>query len=231
MTLASSGIEIDAPLVLAATQTASPSLSKNSRFATIDPAYSGVGNPRIMFDGELVLSQKTYQFIGARPIAGDRVVMEPMADTWVITGSLTTPTSPKFVQVWSMANATVTLTSAPTVILAQMPLPDPGWPYKLCAIGQAYYQTGSIYNQYYLRARLDNPDGVRASRYGTGVTVGYGLGPRQSLSMPSEYDNPVLQGSHTLYLVIWEAAASDPVEVPQASSYGGLFVLQIPVAG
>ena len=58
------------------------------RFATIDSAYAGTGPARVTFDGETVLTTKAYHFINLAPKAGARVLMSPVANTYVIDGML-----------------------------------------------------------------------------------------------------------------------------------------------
>lgn len=66
--------------------------------ATIDPAYVNTSYPttlpRVTFDGESTLSGKRYLVAGNYlPSPGDRVVMAPVANTYVILGSVSTPAS------------------------------------------------------------------------------------------------------------------------------------------
>ena len=58
------------------------------RFATVDSAYAGTGPARVIFDGESVLTTKAYNFIGSPPVAGARVFMQPVANTYVVNGML-----------------------------------------------------------------------------------------------------------------------------------------------
>lgn len=69
-------------------QYGSPSRVASMRFATVDPAYSGTGPARVMFDGETLLTVKPYQFVGSPPVAGKRVRMTPVSNTYVIDGML-----------------------------------------------------------------------------------------------------------------------------------------------
>jgi hypothetical protein len=57
-----------------------------NRCATVDPDYTGFGPARVMFDGEEVVSDKAYQFIGSAPRANTRVVMLPIGSTYAIVG-------------------------------------------------------------------------------------------------------------------------------------------------
>jgi len=69
------------------------------RLATIDPDYSPYENypsasplPKVTFDGETTLSGKRYPFTnGYLPYSGDRVLMIPVGNTYVIVGKVTSP--------------------------------------------------------------------------------------------------------------------------------------------
>lgn len=67
------------------------------RLATIDPYYT-VGNPRVIFDGEGSLSEKTYAFASDySPTAGDRVYMLPVGNSFIVVNKIApTPTRPVF---------------------------------------------------------------------------------------------------------------------------------------
>jgi len=58
------------------------------RFATVDSSYAGTGSARVMFDGETALTNKEYKFVGSPPTAGARVMMLPVANTYVLMGML-----------------------------------------------------------------------------------------------------------------------------------------------
>ena len=59
-----------------------------NRCGTIDPAYGGTGPARVMFDGETVLSQKSYHFVGAPPRSGTRAFLVPVGPTYLIMGMI-----------------------------------------------------------------------------------------------------------------------------------------------
>lgn len=59
-----------------------------SRFATVDPNYTGAGPARVQFDGEASVSQKSYHFVGQTPLAGKRAFLVPVGNTYVILGNL-----------------------------------------------------------------------------------------------------------------------------------------------
>jgi hypothetical protein len=58
------------------------------RFATVDSAYAGTGPARLIFDGESALTNKAYNFAGSPPVAGARVFVVPVANTYLISGML-----------------------------------------------------------------------------------------------------------------------------------------------
>jgi hypothetical protein len=60
------------------------------RLAQVDPAYTGIGMPGVIFDGETVMGAKTYPYLGARPEAGDRVALAPVGRSYLILGVVQT---------------------------------------------------------------------------------------------------------------------------------------------
>lgn len=54
---------------------------------TVDPAYT-TGNPKITFDGETTLSGKTYLYAGYTPQAGDRVVLLPVGNSYLVIAAI-----------------------------------------------------------------------------------------------------------------------------------------------
>lgn len=65
---------------------------ESTRLGTIDPAFTGLGNPRVQFDGEPVLDvtmTKTYtHLVSYTPVASDRVLLERINSNWVILGKV-----------------------------------------------------------------------------------------------------------------------------------------------
>lgn len=61
--------------------------TRTPRLGTVDPAYT-TGDPKITFDGETSLSGKTYPYAGYTPQAGDRVVLLPVGNSWLIVGAV-----------------------------------------------------------------------------------------------------------------------------------------------
>lgn len=57
------------------------------RLAVVDPAYSGIGNPKVTFEGESTMTVKGYPFLEATPVAGSRVVLAPVGRGYVILGA------------------------------------------------------------------------------------------------------------------------------------------------
>lgn len=73
------------------------SSDRNIRLATIDP-YFTVGKPRVLFDGESRLTERTFSWDAAySPRGGDRVFMMPVGQSYIIMGQVT-PTT--FNNVW-----------------------------------------------------------------------------------------------------------------------------------
>lgn len=63
---------------------------KSAKIGTIDPAYV-TGDPKILFDGEDVLSEKKYPFLAPySPRANDRVVLIPVGHSYVVLGAIAT---------------------------------------------------------------------------------------------------------------------------------------------
>lgn len=63
------------------------------RLGTIDPAYVG-GNPKVTFDGEGALSGRGYAYLDSYlPWPGDRVALIEVGSTWLIVGSIDSPTA------------------------------------------------------------------------------------------------------------------------------------------
>lgn len=55
----------------------------------IDPAYSGSGRPRVIFDGSTTVSSKTYPYLSSyTPQANDRVILANVGKTHVILGKI-----------------------------------------------------------------------------------------------------------------------------------------------
>lgn len=81
------------------------------RLATVDPTYDPWDNypdppapARVTFDGETTLSGKAYPYVsGYVPWAGTRVVLVPIGNSYLITGSLNTQTPQGF---WQNATGT-----------------------------------------------------------------------------------------------------------------------------
>ena len=65
-----------------------PAERKIFRMAKVDPSYSS-GLPRLLFDGETVVSQKRYPYLGNyTPVAGDRVLLAVVGGTYVVLGKI-----------------------------------------------------------------------------------------------------------------------------------------------
>lgn len=65
------------------------SASRPARLGKIDPAYSS-GSPKVIFDGETVVSGKGYPRLSSyAPVANDRVLLIPVGTSYVIAGKVT----------------------------------------------------------------------------------------------------------------------------------------------
>jgi len=62
------------------------SIVRPVRLAVVDAGYAGVGTPRVRFEGETTTGLRTYVWLGNKPVAGDRVVMQPVGNSYVISG-------------------------------------------------------------------------------------------------------------------------------------------------
>lgn len=56
------------------------------KLGTVDALYAGVGNPRVLFDGETVMGVRTYAYVGRKPVALERVALIPVGHTYLIVG-------------------------------------------------------------------------------------------------------------------------------------------------
>lgn len=66
------------------------SASRTSRLATIAAGYTS-GMPRVIFDGDTVSSGGGFAFLDSyTPVSGDRVLMLPAGNTYVILGKVVT---------------------------------------------------------------------------------------------------------------------------------------------
>lgn len=66
---------------------APPSSDRPIRLAVVDPAYTGVGNPKVTFEGEATMTVKAYPYLEAPPVAGSRVALAPVGRGYVILGA------------------------------------------------------------------------------------------------------------------------------------------------
>lgn len=65
-----------------------PSSSERGvKLGTIDAAYTGVGSPKVLFDGEDTMGTRGYVSLGYVS-ANDRVVLLPVGHTYVILGAI-----------------------------------------------------------------------------------------------------------------------------------------------
>jgi len=194
-------IDIDAAIILGASANAMPPMSKKARFATVDPSFGSSGNPRVTFDGESVMSTKTYPFINNRPPAGSRVVMEPVGSGWLITGAFggAGGLTKAFHLFTAGAIAYVGSTTAANKEICRLTIPDPGWPYYLAVMGQAYIITTGA--EYDIQCPIDSVTGLSYSRQALGPTTG----GKQVFAWPA-YGGPIT-GSHDVLMVAYRISA------------------------
>jgi len=226
--LVAGAVDVDAKSILDAFMVwQAPTITKNSKFATVDPAWDGVSDPKVTFDGESLLTQKGYKYL-VKPTAGTRVVMEPIGNSWVISGPLTGSTAaPRCVHAWTAS--AVAFSGSKTVgphEVCRVDVPDPGWPYRLYCIGEAIW-THSTLGGWYLRAWLDvMKTGAPASHWGPFVTSGQG----QWSCFASDRNLPVepITGSHIVILGLDQIDAGSPLTSVIGSAFGGLTVFMVP---
>ena len=59
------------------------------KLGRIDPAYSGSGRPKVVFDGETTASGKQYPYLSIyTPAANDRILLAAVAGSYVILGKI-----------------------------------------------------------------------------------------------------------------------------------------------
>lgn len=208
-----------------------PTYAKNARFGTVDPAYDGFDYPKVKFDGEVNTSQKRYKYLNIKPRAGERVVLEPVGGSYVITGPLGRSTFPKVTQIWSISTvAMVTPTATTPIIIAQGDMPDPGWPYKLYAIDTVDFTRQFVNNSWIPTVRLDSVTGPKLAISGLGAEVGLAL---QTFLQPTGFpddDSPTLTGVHTVYQVMTRTSGVGQLMAVSDGTFGGVLVFQVPVA-
>lgn len=65
-----------------------PSQDKPVKLGIVDPAWNGAGSPKVLFDGETIMSVKGYPWAGLKPSAGDRVALVPQGHGYVVVGTV-----------------------------------------------------------------------------------------------------------------------------------------------
>jgi hypothetical protein len=225
--------------IIAAVAKYNPPISKDSRLATVDPAYAGLpALPRVTFDGETALSPGTYQFIGDMPGKGDRVVMQPLGGSggvWVIAGVVGGSTGlPKDMRCYTkgiLAEIDAIPYTASPYAVCNVPLPDPGWPYRIMAGGQAFYQcdVDQAGEDFEFESRwdavcvLDNvATGVAVSRQGIGRAGAFTQAPMTFMLSATVYT-----GVHTVYMVLIRRDGQQGLEFISAGGTG-MTVFQVP---
>jgi hypothetical protein len=227
-------MDIDAPAVLdALSGYEGAALGEGARLATVDPNYNGTGNPRVIFDGETTVSAKTYEFIGNVPGPGERVVVQPMGDTYVITGTL--GGAARFIQTWTQsATGISTATGVSPQIVASIVLPDPGWPYRLMCMATAYWEVedkggapgDGIANRWDMVITIDSATiGTDVSKISVGRWNGFGV----SFAAPT--GTQIYTGSHTVYMIYRRASsANGKLVFSYGSPVSAMAAFQVPAS-
>lgn len=220
-------LDVDAPAVYGSVSSTVPAMSKDARLATVDSAYTGVGDPRVTFDGENLLTVKTYKFIGSRPPAGSRVVLEPMSNTWIITGSFTPGNSiTKSTKIFTKgATALNTPTTVANYIVASIDVPYPGWTYVVAAMGQCYYHTTNVV--YDLRCLLDDTN-TTFSRQGWGPDSTIGGAGLQITAFPAVGLTTPFNEAHSFKLRLDRIAGTGTLDYVSDDAFGGITIWVIP---
>ena len=223
---------IDAPAVISVLagydyQANDPSV----KIAKVDPAYdiNSGQNPKVTFDGEILLSTKGYPYIGPIPNPGDRVIMRKLGDSWIIVGVV--GQGLKTVNVWTQGAPAITVaTAAATIVMCSIVIPDPGWPYRLAAMASAYYESEDTHTttstQYDLLVRAGSSTGVGISRQGLG-RPDFG---RQVTAGPA-VNATIYNGANSAWMVLTRSGSVSTGKVLTSfgEGYSGMVVWQVPV--
>lgn len=212
-----------------------PDPAKGMVLATVDPAYTGVGNPRVTFDFSTTMSTATYSYIGITPGAGNRVTMQSVSDQWVISGVVggSTGSAAKDIRMLSggIIPATLNATVSPQKA-GQLVVPDPGWPYQLCVGAQVAYEVVDLYpavNEWDAVCVIDNlTTGLAISKMGLGFP-----NVQQQIICGYHMSDTIYTGSHTVMLALIRRTGtgySSTGKLTQVMSegYGGIHVIVVP---
>ena len=219
---------IDAPAILSAFAGAGiGSVDPGTRLATIDPAWNGTGNPRVTFDSEVALSTKGYVYIGSQPAPGDRVILRQMGDSWVITGPLGGATRKISILTKTITVPTPipTLTATAIVTLSSLVIPDPGYPYLLGAMCDAYYECEATtpQSQWDTFVTVATTGGLSISKEGIGAANSYRHVHCAPIIGATKYT-----GSQTVFHVIQRITGTGKLVAIASGTYGGMTIFVVP---
>ena len=222
-------INFSAGSILQDSSLLNPSVNPESELGTVDPAYTRIGNPKVTFDKEATLSQKTYPYLGNTPGPGDRVVLQPIGDGWVISGVIGGATGlHKDLRFYNEqaqdAHITTPFNPGTNYELCRIALPDPGWSYLIAASATAYYNsdTGS---QYDIVCLLDSiTTGAQLSRRGVGY-IGSGRQTYSGWHMGAT----VYTGTHNVICALTRVQGTTGLFAVYGAPYSGMTVIQVPV--
>jgi len=119
--------------------------SRSTKLATIDENYptdpyyaGGLNGPKVTFDGDTTLSSNGFAILPHSyiPTAGDRVVMLPVGNTYIIVGSV--DAARRSVLPYECFNLPTSLTTYSTTpsIMGTIAILDPGYAYHIEAYAQ-----------------------------------------------------------------------------------------------
>jgi hypothetical protein len=195
------------------------------KIAQIDSAFTGTGNPKVKFDGEAANTNKTYPYIGATPRAGDRVIMRKLGDGWIIVGVI--GGGLRYPNVFTAGSIEITTPqTGNNFTLASIAIPDPGWPYRLGGMAQAYFEAENVGNtQFDLIVRVNTALGLGVSRQG----LGRPQGGRQSVAGPG-VGATIYTGTNNMYMTLTRTNASTTGKLMAVfgAGYSGMCCWQIP---
>jgi len=216
-------VDLDAPTILRALTPDPPPI--DGRFAIVDPAWNGLLNPRLLFDGEIDMGFRTYQYLGVQPRAGARVLVKKMGDSWVIIGPIGEPARPMGVYMQS-ATAAANITTTPYTF-CQLTVPDPGYEYQLMASAAAMWKaedTGTTVPTQWDMIVVNNA-GSGLSRQVVGLKNTQRRGWAGFVHGATKYT-----GTQLVKMQFVRVAGSGKLVDVWNSAYSGMIIFQIPTS-
>jgi len=215
----------DAPTILRAMAPDVP--PEGCRFGVVDTLWNGVGNPRILFDGETDMGFRTYQFLGMAPKPGGRVLLKRLGDSWVIVGAIGAP--PKTIKCYTVSLAAdANLVSTTPYIACSLTVPDPGYEYELMGSCCAYWiceDTGNdpvgTFTSWDMT--MQNPLGQGVSRQVIGLPNGPRRGWGNFLHGVTKFT-----GTTLVRLMFTRTNGLGRITVWGGNTYTGMFIMQVP---